>query len=279
MKLLVPVIAIVAMLAVCAGAASPARATDYPGAIARQILGHAPAGLAKVVVRRGFVRVATDANYPPQSFIDPATDRPAGFDVSVARRVRRILGLGIRFKFPAWEHVAQGLQRGRFDVSIGSMLVTPQRQATLGLSRPYYYLEYQAFVRKGGTQITGLSDLAGKTVGVGSATVFFDYVRKHSTAVVMAYPTDDEALQALDKGELDFAVTSPFEGITAIDAGAGIEFSGRPLHSRPFVLATRRGETDWLKLLDYAVATMRRDGSLARYSKRWFDGLDLTTKQ
>jgi ABC-type amino acid transport substrate-binding protein len=48
-----------------------------------------------------------------------------GFDVDVAERVGRILGLQVEFKTPAWDYVPRGLRRGLSDVSIGSMEITP----------------------------------------------------------------------------------------------------------------------------------------------------------
>ncbi len=60
------------------------------------------------------------------------------------------------------------------------MTITPERQETLDFSDPYYYTSGQVFVKKGGTQIAGVEDLAGKTVGVGAATTYYDYPQGRS---------------------------------------------------------------------------------------------------
>ena len=44
-------------------------------------------------------------------------------------------------------------------------------------------------------------------------------------------------------------------------------------------MAIKKGEADWLALLDYAVPQMHTDGSLTAMSKQWYNGLDLTVKQ
>ena len=59
-------------------------------------------------------------------------------------------------------------------------------------------------------------------------------------------------------------------------AGGALEFSGEPLFYEELGIAAAEGETDWVKLLDYAVATMHEDGSLSELSRTWYDGLDLT---
>ena len=44
-------------------------------------------------------------------------------------------------------------------------------------------------------------------------------------------------------------------------------------------MAIKKGEPDWLALLDNAVKTMHADGSLTAMSTQWYNGLDLTVKQ
>ncbi len=145
---------------------------------ATEILGHAPTGLAPDD-RRPLAPsiVANDANYPPQSSIDKATGKLVGFDVDAANKMGELLSLTVDFKNPAWETIPAGLQQGKYDVSIGSMTITPERQKVLAFTDPYYYTSGQVFVKKGGPQITGVADLAGKKVGVGAATTYYDYLK------------------------------------------------------------------------------------------------------
>lgn len=246
---------------------------------AREVLGRAPTGLAKTVVDRGYVVVAVEPDYPPQSYVDRKTGEPAGFDVDVARRVGELLGLEVRFEQAPWPTVPTGLQRGRFDVSIGSLAPTPERERLLDFTRPYYYAIAQTFVRTGGPQVTGPHDLDGQTVGVVAGTTCYDYLRQHTSARVTLYTSDAELFRALRKGEVAFAVTSGASGQEAILGGAPIEFSGRPLYYEGLAAAVKKGESDWLALLDWAVKTMHEDGSLSALSKKWFFGLDVTVKQ
>ena len=54
---------------------------------AAKILGGEPTGVAKDVVERGYMVVANDRNYAPQSSIDATTGELVGFDVDVAKEV------------------------------------------------------------------------------------------------------------------------------------------------------------------------------------------------
>lgn len=246
---------------------------------AREVLGRAPAGLARVVVDRGYMVVAIEPDYPPQSYVDRKTGEPAGFDVDVARRVGELLGLEVRFEQAPWPTVPTGLQRGRYDVSIGSLAPTAERERLLDFTRPYYYAIAQAFVRKGGPQVTGPHDLDGQTVGVVAGTSCYDYLKQDTTAQVRLYTSDAELFRALRRGEVAFAVTSGASGQEAILGGLPIEFSGRPLYYEGLAAAVKKGEADWLALVDWAVKTMHEDGSLTALSKKWFFGLDVTVRK
>ena len=284
--LLIAVVALAGVVAACgsstddtSSSASASAAATTPMDKATEILGHAPTGLAAKIVDRGSVIVANDANYPPQSSIDKATGEMVGFDVDAANKMGELLMLTVDFKNPAWETIPAGLQQGRYDVSIGSMTITPERQKVLAFTDPYYYTSGQVFVKKGGTQITGPADLDGKTVGVGAATTYYDYLKANTKADVKTYQTDADAFPDLANGNLDFVMTAGPTGQQAILNGQPFEFSGKPLYYEDLAFALKLDEADWLAMLNYAVQTMHSDGSLTAMSKQWYNGMDLTVKQ
>lgn len=263
------------------GEASPEPAEQAATAADKwvEVLGHEPAGLAAEILERGKIIVANDANYPPQSSIDEATNELVGFDVDVAKKVGELLMIDVEFVNPAWETIPAGLDTGRWDVSIGSMTITAERQKSLDFTDPYYYTSGQVFVKKGGPQIAGVEDLAGKTVGVGAATTYYDFLKAESEAEVKTYTTDADAFPDLLNGNIDFVMTAGPTGQEAILAGKEMEFSGTPLYYEDLAFAIKKEEPDWLALLNYAVQSMHEDGSLTAMSEQWYNGVDLTVKE
>ena len=297
--LLVAVIALAGILAACGGSdtqesasASPTAAAAIEGSAmerATAILGHEPTGLANDIVTKGEVIVANDSDYAPQSSVDPNTKEVVGFDVDVAKGMAEILGLGIKWEHPQWATIPSGLQNGRYDVSIGSMTsavdgnkadpTVVDRWKTLDFSDPYYYTPAQVFVRKGGTQITGPDDLAGKTVGVGASTTYYSWLKANTKADVKTYDTDVNAFPDLLNGNIDFAMTAGTTGQQAILEGKPMEFSGKPLYYEDLSMAVKKGETDWVALLTYSVQEMHKSGALTEMSKQWYNGIDLSVKE
>jgi polar amino acid transport system substrate-binding protein len=292
--LVIAIVGIMGFVAACGSSedTNAADASPSSGAItgsalerATAILGHAPTGLANDIVTKGQVIVANDSNYAPQSSVDPVTKEVVGFDVDVAKGMAEILGLDIKWQHPAWETIPGGLNNGRYDVSIGSMtsaidgVKVADRWKTLDFSEPYYYTSGQVFVKKGGTQITSVADLAGKKVGVGAQTTYYDYLKKNSDAVVKTYTTDADTFPDLLNGNLDFVMTAGPTGQQAILEGKPMEFSGKPLYYEDLSMAVKKGEADWVALLTYTVQQMHENGALTEMSKQWYNGLDLTVKQ
>ncbi len=148
----------------------------------------------------------------------------------------------------------------------------------MDFTEPYYYTSGQVFVKKGGPQITGADDLDGKKVGVGAATTYYDFLKEKTTADVKTYPTDADAFPDLRNGNLDFVMTAGPTGQQAISQGQPFEFSGAPLYYEDLAFAIKKGETDWVALLNYAVKMMHDDGSLTAMSEKWYNGLDLTVR-
>ena len=138
----------------------------------KQILGHAPTGVAREVALKGQLVVADDGDYPPQSWIDKS-GKLQGFDVDVANKVGELLGVKVAFTNPSLDAVPGGLRSGAFDVSIGSLAPTAQLRALIAFTAPYYYTAGQLAVRQGTPPILSAAGLSGKLVGVGAQTIFF----------------------------------------------------------------------------------------------------------
>jgi polar amino acid transport system substrate-binding protein len=266
----------------CGGGTGSSKGSgDLKGTAAERaatILGREPTGLAKEIVDRGEIVVANDAHYPPLSSVDSATKEPVGFDVDVANGVADILGLRVAWKHPVWETVPSGLRRGLYDVSIGSMPVTTEGKQRVAFTDPYYYTSGQVFVRKGGSQITGAADLDGRDVGATAATTYWEWLKANTTAAIMMYASDLDALDGLATGKVDFWLTSGATGQQYIVDGKPIESSGPPLYYQGMAFATKSGESDLIAMLDFAISAMRENGTLSKMSKKWFNGVDLTVR-
>ncbi len=129
--------------------------------------------LGKVLAAKKVV-MSTDPQYPPQSEIKP-DGTYEGFDIDVGNEIAKRLGVAIEFATPKWEVITAGSWSGRWDFSVGSMTVTTPREKILAFSTPYYYTPAQ-MAASTASGITTYDGLAGKTICVGAATTYFDWL-------------------------------------------------------------------------------------------------------
>jgi polar amino acid transport system substrate-binding protein len=254
--------------------------------------------LLQEVKDRGVLRVSTDPAYPPQSF-QTQSGEFKGFDIDVAEEIAKRMGVEVDWQTPAWEVITAGHWNGRWDVSVGSMTVTPARKEVLYFTPAYYYTPAAAAVHKENSDITNLqTDLDGKRIGVCAACTYEQYLDGTlnipgeeiefvvDNPQIQTYDTDTSAIQDLELGDgvrLD-AVMSALPTLQgAVEAGKPIKVVGDPLYYEPLAAAIdREAPSDPKPLVDEMgriIEEMHRDGTLTELSKKWYDGIDLTKKQ
>lgn len=250
-------------------------------------------GLLKSIQDAGVIRVSTDPAYPPQSSLNPKTGEYEGFDIDVANEIAKRLGVKTEWETPKWGLIIAGKWQGRWDMSVGSMTVTPERADVLDFTSPYYYTPAVAVVNADNTDIVDLSsDLDGKNVGVCGGCTYDFYLQKTldipgetidfqvDDANIKSYDTDSTAIQDLTLGRVDAVITSLTTAQTAVEK-KGVKIVGDPLFYEPLAVAFDKSSSEDNTMLVQKVSDivdeMHADGTMTALSNKWF-GQDLTTK-
>jgi len=257
-----------------------------------------PKDLLDQVMEAGVLKVSSDANYAPQSFLDDDGNW-TGFDVDVAREVAKRMGVELELMSIDWDLITGGNWNARWDVSIGSMTVTEERTEILWFVTPYYYTPAGFAVHTDNTSFSSVDDLAGATIGVGTETTYERWLNKDLTIAVEGYElvfadweageirpysTDSEAIQDLGLGDgvrLDTVMSAVPTLQEAIDTGQPLKLLGEPAFYEPlsFALDKGRGPSDkMLAKLNEIVAEMHADGTLTELSMQYY-GEDITKAQ
>ena len=257
------------------------------------------------IKNRGYILVSTDPNYEPQSFLNTEGKRPSdtkcpsdalttaemqGFDVDVATAIGDAIGVETCFATPNWDVITAGNWADKWDVSVGSMTITTDRQKVLDFSVPYYYTPAVVAV-SADAPYTSLDDLAGMALCAGASTtyeVWLDkgdmglpassiYAQPPADITVVPLDTDQECAQALAAGRKDFAgyVTSQTVVNANIAAGLPVKQLGSPVFSEDLAAAFDKSSTLPTNSLrtevDKVITGMHNDGSLTALSMKWFE--------
>jgi polar amino acid transport system substrate-binding protein len=247
-------------------------------------------GVFGEVMRRGSLRVATDPAYPPQSSRD-GDGVWTGFDVDTARGIASELNVIAEFVTPDFADVVRGNWDGAWDISVGSVAITSERQANLKFSDPYYYIPAYYAV-KPGSSISTIADLNGKTICVADGTTYLSfvsgslsipadniYVAPPTGATIVLVASDAECGPRVDSGEVDAMLTSDttIQGVIA-DGIALTEISEAVFAEADATAFDRDQRTDndsLIAAVNRALEALRDSGRLAAYSQANF-GFDAT---
>ena len=238
--------------------------------------------------------VATDANWPPQSFINDKNEMD-GFDVDVAREIAKRMGVSIEFITPSWDIITAGNWNRRWDLHVGSMTPTKKRAEMLAFPAVYYYTPAAVAVHKK-SNILRIQDLSGKKVGTGTGSAFELYLQEDlaidavgapkfkyqiKKPQIKSYENSTIALDDLRLGDgvrLDGVVSSLPVFLEAIANGYPIKVLGQPIFYEPLSVTIDLGDAALNDSLKEIVTNMREDGTLTKISKKWY-GVDYATTQ
>jgi polar amino acid transport system substrate-binding protein len=262
------------------------------------------------ILDRGTLIVSTDPAYPPQSELVEGGARAentkcasdqhtaselTGFDVDVAVAIAEKLGVEACFVTPDWTLITGGNWANRWDISVGSMTITPERMTKLYFTQPYYTTPAAFFVHADNASYTQPSDLSGMKIGACTGCTYdaflagtlqipgetFDYVVANPEFV--GYETDLNALQDLSLGDgvrLDAVLTAQPTGEGVIIDGFPLKQLGEPVFfeylGAAVDIASTPDPVPFVQRITEIIRELHVDGALLQLSQQYY-GLDLTS--
>ena len=270
----------------------------------------APTDKLAEISARGTLIVSTDPAYPPQSELveggkraentkcasdQHTTSELKGFDIDVAAAIAQKIGVEVCFVTPDWTLITGGNWADRWDISVGSMTITPERMEKLYFALPYYTTPAAFFVNKDNTSFAQPSDLAGKKIGGCTGCTYDFYLAgtltipgEKITNVVkdpqfVGYETDLNALQDLALGDgvrLDAVLTAQPTGQGAMSDGLPLKQLGDPVYFEYLGVAIDKGHSKdpvpLAKKVSEIIQGLHADGTLLKLSQQYY-GSDLTS--
>lgn len=224
------------------------------------------AALAAAPAAARDVRIATEGAYPPWNFVNEA-GQVDGFERAFGDEACRRAGLTCTWVVQDWDGLIPNLVAGNYDAVIGSLVITPAREAIIAFTQPYLPPDPSSFFALAGT---GPEAMEG-VVATQSNTIFADYLAG-TPAVVAAFPNPEDVVAAVRNGVADagFFDKGFLDPILA-ESGGALVYLGEPRFLSPGTgVGVRQAETELREAFDRAIAEMKADGSLNALIRQWF---------
>ena len=230
------------------------------------------------ILERGVIRVGFSSFVPWA--MQGKDGEFIGFEVDVAKRLARDLGVDIQLVPTRWAGIIPALLADKFDVIIGSMSVTTERNLKGNFTIPYDFAAIEAVANKQKTQGMRFPDdydKPGVIIAVRSGGTPAIVARKLVPRATVR-PFDDEApaVQDVIAGRSHMMLSSAplpaFESLKNPDVL--YQPSTQALSSQPVGFVIRKGDVDTLNVLDNWIRMVEAEGWLAERKAYWFRGTD-----
>jgi cystine transport system substrate-binding protein len=223
----------------------------------------------------GTMRVGITQTSPPWTYLGD-DNKPAGYDVAVAKEVGRRIGVpNVVFVADTFKNFMEGLRADKYGFVFNDLAPTAERQRVVDFTEIYGVEDYRIVVRAGLHAIKGLDDLKGRTIGVTTATANEAWARANlPDTTIKGYDNGSFVFQDLGNGRVDATIISHFGGVHYAQAtNLSVEEVGPPLVFMPFAAALRKSEPSLKAAADDAIRGMIADGTLDAISSQ-LKGID-----
>ncbi|WP_251551546.1 amino acid ABC transporter substrate-binding protein [Neobacillus muris] len=217
--------------------------------------------------------IGIDDTFAPMGFRDE-NNKIVGFDIDYAKAAAKKMGMDVKIQPIDWKTKESELSSGRIDLIWNGYTITDERKQKVLFTKPYLK-NAQVVVTKTDSNITKLSDLEGKVVGLQSQSSAADALNaspiKSKVKEVTEFGDNVMALNDLKSGRIDAVVidevvidyymTKEKDTFKVLDESLAPEEYG---------VGVKKGNEELLNKLQKALDEMNEDGTAADISTKWF---------
>lgn len=228
------------------------------------------------IKRDGVMRIATTPTAIGFNFKDPKTNELVGFNIEVANRIAKELGVKPVFHEMAFPALFEFLLSKRADIVICPVFIRPDRQARFAFSDITYSYSFSAIIRRGETRkfpdmdsVVAEYKKGNLKVGEQTNAMFVKIIKEAGipTTSLILYQDKPDAIRDVALGRLDltFWDTPTVQNFLHMNADLASkvmvapEFDSGSLNDNGYPI--RFEDKDLVEFVNKVMADMRRDGS------------------
>jgi polar amino acid transport system substrate-binding protein len=212
--------------------------------------------------------VGSDIPYPP--FEQGKPGNYEGFDIELMEAIAGKIGRTAEFQDTSFETIFRDVGQGKFEAVISAATITPEREKEVAFSDPYYLSE-QAILVKEGSEIKGLAELEGKTVGAQQGTTGLELGKEKANASELRpYPEGPDAINALKAGTVEAVIIDAPVAQNAVEEEGGVEIAEKVATEEDYGIAVAKTNTALLEEINTGLEEVIKDGSYKTIYEKWF---------
>jgi cyclohexadienyl dehydratase len=229
------------------------------------------------IIKRGTLRIGMTGDYLPFTYFDKDTSKFRGFDVDMAEMLGKALGVRIEYVRTAWPQLNRDFEADNFDVAMGGVSITLDRQKKGMFSTPIMREGKTPIARcadKGRYETIADIDRPGTRVIVNPGGTNERFAKANiKNAEIKTYSDNVTIFDEIANGNADLMMTDSSETRYQQKLHAGVLCAVHP--EKPFDFAEK---AYWLQrdvalkaFVDQWLHIALEDGSFKRVYAAWFE--------
>jgi polar amino acid transport system substrate-binding protein len=233
--------------------------------------------VSAAVKKKGTLKVAADATYPPNEFLAANGHTVQGMDADLADAIAKVMGLKAQVVNATFDAIIPGLAAHKYDLGMSSFTDTKEREQTVDFVT-YFSAGTSFYIRDGGPKIQTLADLCGEKVAVEKGTTQADDVTAQAKKCKAAgkpepqlqtFPDQNGANLAISSGRAEVGMAdSPVAAYQVKKSDGQFKLSGQPYGTAPYGIAMPK-DTGMTKPVLAAMKAVIANGTYGRIMKKW----------
>lgn len=220
--------------------------------------------------------MATNAEFPPYEFHEG--DEIVGIDAEVAALIAEELGMTLEIEDMAFDSVLAAVQSGKADIAMAGITVTDERKLAVNFTDPYTTATQMIIVQED-SDIAGVEDLTGKTIGVQLGTTGDIYADDIEDGTVERYNKGFEAVQALLQGKVDAVMIDGEPAKVFVAQNEGIKLLDEAYTEEEYAIAVAKDNEELLDQINTALTTLKENGEFDKVVAKYIsDGEEAETE-
>lgn len=217
------------------------------------------------------LKVGANIGNVPWEFQD-ASGKNVGFEIDLVNEIGKRLGMTVSIVNIPFSGLFAAVQSGQIDAATSSITITKKRLESVGFAQPYYDSD-QSLTVKTDSGLKGLKDLAGKTIGVDTASTGDIWATEHQAeykiATIQRYEGLSPAMLDLAAGRIDGYISDiPALQYYVKDKPVYKVVERIPTGEQYSIMFAKNAEL--ADKVDAIITQLKKEGYIAGLHEKWF---------
>lgn len=219
------------------------------------------------------LKICGDIKHPPYEFINHKGEID-GFNVDITREICKNQNIDYSIDLLNWEEALQDFNNEKYDAIQGKSIDKSKKEYIF----PIKYLEtvHVFYTTRDNFKKYTFKELLSKRIGVQSGDMnegLFNVIREENNGIMKKFPSHEEVIDSLLKGEIDIAIGNKNTVIYyfQIKERMGIvKFVGPTIASTAYSIAFKDKNKDIAKKFEDGMKNIKKEGIYSRLYDKWF---------